>query len=82
MSECNRSEPDPIARENSSKSKDGKVESEEFDHDWVTVTSKKMQLMDKEARQDCIQNQKMIMENKKKKKTRSINGVLLESGVT
>ena len=80
-SECKRSEPDLVAKENSSKTKDAKVESEQFDHDWVTVKSKKTKLMDKrsEAR---LHSHSKDDDVTSRKHTRSINGVLLEPGVT
>ena len=78
-SECNRCEPDLVAKENSSKTKDAKVESEQFDHDWVTVKSKKTKLMDKTKARLHSHSKDDVTS---RKHTRSINGVLLEPGVT
>ena len=78
-SECNRCEPDLVAKENSSKTKDAQVESEQFDHDWVTVKSKKTKLMDKRKARLHSHSKDDVTS---RKHTRSINGVLLEPGVT
>ena len=77
--ESNRCEFDLVAKENSSKTKDAKVESEQFDHDWVTVKSKKTKLMEKRKTR-LHSHSKDDVTNKKH--SRSINGVLLEPGVT
>ena len=78
-SACNRSQPDLVAKESSSKTKDANVESEEVDHDWVTVKSKKTKLMEKRKAR-LHSHSKDDVTNRKR--TRSINGVLLEPGVT
>ena len=78
-SECNGCQPDLVAKENSSKTKDAKVQSEQFDHDWVTVKSKKTKLMEKRKAR-LHSHSKDDVTNRKQ--TRSINGVLLEPGVT
>ena len=78
-SACNRSQPDLVAKESSSKTKDANVESEEVDHDWVTVKSKKTKLMEKRKAR-LHSHSKDDVTNRKH--TRSINGVLLEPGVT